>query len=109
MFGAPQPQVAAVFRALGDPVRLEMVQRLTLGRPCTIAAVSKGLGITRQGARKHLQVLVDVDLVRLEPKGRDVMVELDAATLVKAKAFIAELEKRWDMRLEALRRFVEEG
>lgn len=109
MFGAPQPQVAAVFRALGDPVRLEMVQRLTLGRPCTIAAVSKGLGITRQGARKHLQVLVDADLVRLAPKGRDVMVELDAETLVKAKAFIAELEKRWDMRLEALRKFVEEG
>lgn len=109
MFGTPQPQVAAVFRALGDPVRLEMVQRLTLGRPCTIAAVSKGLGITRQGARKHLQVLVDADLVRLEPKGRDVMVELDAETLVKAKAFIAELEKRWDMRLEALRMFVEGG
>jgi len=98
-----------IFRALGDEVRMEMLRRLTEGSPCTISAVSEGLGITRQGARKHLQVLVDAKLVSLEPKGRDVLVKLDAATLERAKAFIAELELQWDRRLEALRRFVEEG
>lgn len=100
--------VAEIFRALGDPVRLEMVQRLTKGQPCTIATVSEGLGITRQGARKHLQVLVDAHLVTLAPKGRDTMVELDPQTLDKAKAFIAELEARWDTRLDALRQYLEE-
>lgn len=100
-------QLASVFRALGDPVRLEMVKRLSSGESFTIASVSKGFDISRQGVRKHLQVLADVDLISLNPKGRDVVVQLDARTLERAKAFIAELEKNWDRRLEALKRFVE--
>ena len=86
-----------------------MVQRLSSSEPRTIGFVSQGLGISRQGARKHLQVLVEAELVRLEPKGRDVVVHLDPSTLKKAQAFIEELERRWDVRLEALKRFVEEG
>jgi DNA-binding transcriptional ArsR family regulator len=98
--------VAQVFHALGDPVRLEMVQRLIRQQPCTIATVSEGLGITRQGARKHLQVLVDAKLVVLQPKGREVRVHLDPDGLDPAKAFLAKLERQWDRRLEALRRFL---
>ncbi len=102
--------VAEIFRALGDPVRLEMMHRLTAGQRCTIATVSNQLGISRQGARKHLQVLVDANLVTLaRPQGRDVIVQLDPATLDAAKLYIAELEKRWDTRLDALRRFIEDG
>ena len=100
-------ELASVFRALGDPVRLEMVKRLSAGAPFTIAAVSKGFEISRQGVRKHLQVLADADLVELKPKGRDVLVELQPAQIEQAKAFIGELEKLWDKRLEALKRFVE--
>ena len=100
--------MAAIFNALGDPARIEMVRRLAGGQPSPISAVSNGLGITRQGARKHLQVLVDAKMVSLEPKGRDVIVHLAPERLDAAKAFIAELERRWDNRLEALRRFVEE-
>lgn len=102
-------QLASVFRALGDPVRLEMVKRLSAGAPFTIASVSKGFEISRQGARKHLQVLADADLVELKPKGRDVLVELQSAQIEQAKAFIGEIEKLWDKRLEGLKRFVEEG
>ena len=99
--------VVAVFSALGDPVRLEMVRRLTKGQSSTIAVVAEGLGITRQGARKHLQVLADAGLVTLKPRGREVAVELDVETLDSARAYIAELEKQWDARLDALKSFVE--
>ena len=100
--------VAQVFQALGDPVRLEMVQRLSRNQPCTIDTVSRGLGISRQGARKHLQVLADARLVVLEPKGREVHVQLEASAFDQVKAFIARLEREWDRRLEKLRKFVEE-
>jgi DNA-binding transcriptional ArsR family regulator len=100
--------VAELFRALGDPTRLEMVRRLSSGTPYTITTVSSGLDITRQGARKHLQMLADAKVVTLEPKGRDTSVRLDRDTLEQGKAFIAELELRWDKRLEALRRFVDD-
>lgn len=99
---------AEIFRALGDPIRLEMVQRLSRDNRCTITAISKDLGVTRQGARKHLQVLADARVVALHPEGRDVLVSLEPESLDKAKLFIDELERRWDARLEALRKFVEE-
>jgi DNA-binding transcriptional ArsR family regulator len=103
-----EPERAAeIFRALGDPARLEMVKRLAPGKPLTIAALSHGLGMSRQGARKHLQVLADARLVALRPKGRDVHAELDPEILSAANAFIAEMEAAWDRRLEALKRYVE--
>ncbi|HEY4899096.1 MAG TPA: helix-turn-helix domain-containing protein [Candidatus Nanopelagicaceae bacterium] len=99
--------VIELFRALGDPSRLEMMQRLSSGEPYTINSISHGLSITRQGARKHLQILADADLITLESKGRDTSVRLNRETLDEGKAFIIELEKRWDKRLEALRQFVD--
>lgn len=99
--------VAELFRALGDPTRLEIVRRLSSGTPYTITTVSSGLEITRQGARKHLQILADAKVVRLEPRGRDTIVRLDRARLELGKKFIADLELRWDRRLEDLRRFVD--
>lgn len=99
---------AEVFRALGDPTRLELVRRLSSGAPHTISSVSQGLVISRQGARKHLQILADAHLVTLESHGRDTNVHLDRNTLEQGKAFIAELEQQWDARLEALRQFVDE-
>ncbi|RYX81012.1 metalloregulator ArsR/SmtB family transcription factor [bacterium] len=99
--------VADTFKALGDPVRLEMVQRLASGASYTVGGLSNGLGITRQGARKHLQVLTEAKLITLEPKGRETQVRLDRDSLETARSFITELERRWDKRLEALRDFVE--
>jgi len=100
--------VAQLFRALGDPVRLEMVQRLSSGGTYTITSVTSGLNITRQGARKHLQILADAHVILLEPQGRDTAVQLDRNGLHKGTTFITELERTWDNRLEALRKFVDE-
>jgi len=100
--------VAELFRALGDPTRLEIVRRLSSGSSYTLTTVSTGLQITRQGARKHLQILADAKLVHLEPKGRDTAVILDRETLDEGREFIAKLEKQWDMRLEKLKKFVED-
>lgn len=100
--------VVELFRALGDASRLEMIRRLSSGDVFTINSVSEGLDITRQGARKHLQILVDAQLITLVPKGRGTSVQLNREMLDQGRAFIAELEHRWDLRLEALRRFVED-
>lgn len=101
--------VSEIFCALGDPIRLEIVQRLAMRQPCTIGEASKGLGISRQGARKHLEILKTCKLVSFERTGRDVNVSLEKQTLEQARSFIGELEQRWDRRLEALKRLVEEG
>jgi DNA-binding transcriptional ArsR family regulator len=99
--------VADTFKALGDPTRLEMIKRLSSGSHHTVGGLSEGLGLSRQGARKHLQVLADAELVSMQINGRQTDVSLDPSSLAAAKSFIAELEQRWDKRLQALRDFVE--
>lgn len=101
-------EVVNLFHALGDPVRLEMVRRLASGETHTISTVSHKLNITRQGARKHLQVLADAHVISLKQKGRSTEVRLLRDTLDQGKAFIARLEHQWDVRLEKLRTLVEE-
>lgn len=98
---------AQLFHALGDPTRLEIVQRLSTGAFHTITTVSQGLKMSRQGIRKHLQILAEARIIRLEPKGRDTRVQLEEQTLEQAKAYITEIELQWDKRLDALRDFVE--
>ena len=99
---------AEIYKALGDPVRLEIVKRLASGTPYTIGELSKNLGVTRQGARKQLQVLVSAKVVNLSAKGRETEVVLDTTKLEIARQFIAKLENQWDQRLQALKSFTEE-
>lgn len=99
--------ISETFKALGDPVRLEMIRRLSDDTRHTINSVSQKIGVTRQGARKHLQILVDVGLVFLKTEGRSTEVSLNRDSLLQAKAFIATLERQWDARLEGLKSFVE--
>jgi DNA-binding transcriptional ArsR family regulator len=98
---------AEIYKALGDPIRLQIVTRLANGSSSTIGELSKNLGISRQGARKQIQVLVAANVVHLAPQGRQTLVTLDTSSLELARKFIAKLEKQWDQRLEALKKFVE--
>jgi DNA-binding transcriptional ArsR family regulator len=69
----PQTRSAAsverVLRALADPSRLAIVERLTDG-PLSVSTLAGPLGITLTAVAQHLQVLEDCGLVRTEKVGR---------------------------------------
>jgi DNA-binding transcriptional ArsR family regulator len=96
-----------IFKALGDPLRLKIVARLSDGSTYTVGSLTKGLGITRQGARKQIAVLEAAKIVQLKPSGREVKVILDTKSLKKGRDFIAGLEQQWDKRLKRLKNMVE--
>lgn len=100
---------AQIFKALGDPLRLSIVQRLSNGSIYTLSGVTEGLGISRQGARKQIQVLVAANIIQLTPDGREVRVELVINSLKSVKSFISDLENQWDTRLGKLKDFVEKN
>lgn len=100
---------AAIYKALGDPIRLEIVKRLSTASSSSVGDLSSNLGISRQGARKQIQVLVDANVVQLSQSGRQTLVTLDTQTLQIARSFISQLERQWDDRLEALKNFMEDS
>lgn len=99
---------APIFGALGDPTRLMLVARLAQGGPQSIARLTRGSSMTRQGVAKHLRVLQGAGLARGKRRGRESLWELETKRLEAAHRYLELVSKRWDSALGRLKRFVEE-
>jgi DNA-binding transcriptional ArsR family regulator len=96
-----------VFAALGDERRLALVSRLSAGGPQSITRLTEGSDVTRQAITKHLTVLAGAGLVRGSRRGRERIWEIDTKRLDDAGRWLEEISKRWDERLDRLKKFVE--
>jgi DNA-binding transcriptional ArsR family regulator len=61
----------AVFRALADPVRRQLLDRLRVRNGQTLGELCQGQAMTRQAVTKHLAVLEEANLVATQWRGRD--------------------------------------
>lgn len=98
---------AAVFAALGDPTRLRLMGRLTMGCPLSISTLTTGLGLTRQAVAKHLQVLQAAGLVQSRKAGREQHFSARPEALAAAEAYLQGVSRHWDSALDRLRTHVE--
>ena len=95
--------VGAVFAALADPTRRQVVQSLSAGTTVTASRLAQALPITRQAVAKHLAALDHAGLVAAERRGRETHYRLTPAPLTEAATWMAAVGAQWDDRLEALR------
>lgn len=70
-----------VFKALADPVRRELLDRLRARNGQSLRDLGEGLGIARQSVTKHLGVLEAAGLVVSEKRGRQRIHLLNAAPI----------------------------
>ncbi len=63
--------VAARFRALGEPLRLRILQVLAQGES-GVSALVRSVGSTQPNVSKHLRILQEVGLVERRPQGSGV-------------------------------------
>ncbi|HEV7720866.1 MAG TPA: metalloregulator ArsR/SmtB family transcription factor [Iamia sp.] len=70
-----------VFKALADPVRRELLDRLRARNGQSLGELGEGLGIARQSVTKHLAVLEAAGLVVSEKHGRQRIHLLNAAPI----------------------------
>jgi len=102
-----KPHPAPVFAALGDETRLELISRLNDGRPHSIAQLTSGLSLTRQGVTKHLRVLERVGIVNSDRVGRESKFTLAPKPIEHARAYLDTVSEQWDDALSRLQKFVE--
>ena len=93
--------LSLVFRALGDPTRRAMVQRLSGGER-TVGELAEPFRMSLAAASKHVRVLERAGLVRRRVQGRLHRCRLEADRLAEAQAWLARYERFWDERLDAL-------
>jgi DNA-binding transcriptional ArsR family regulator len=97
----------AVFTALADPTRREVVQALANEGSATATELAKAMPVTRQAIVKHLAALADAGLVEPERNGREVRYHLTPAPMTDAVAWLTTVGAEWDDRLARLKKVVE--
>lgn len=89
-----------VFRALADPSRRALLDRLNLDNGQTLGQLCNGLEMARQSVSKHLAVLEAASLVVTQRRGREKLHFLNAAPITAiADRWISHYDRR---RAEAL-------
>jgi uncharacterized protein YndB with AHSA1/START domain/DNA-binding transcriptional ArsR family regulator len=77
-----------VFRALADPSRRRLLDRLNQRNGQSLRELCAGLAMARQSVSKHLAILADANLVTTVWRGREKLHYLNAAP-------ISEIAERW--------------
>ena len=103
------PRPGAVFEALADPTRREVVRRLAQGGPATATELAGDLPVTRQAVAKHLATLAEAGLVSSDRQGRETRFSFTPQPLAEAVTWMAEVGGQWDDRLKALSSYLETG
>jgi uncharacterized protein YndB with AHSA1/START domain/DNA-binding transcriptional ArsR family regulator len=85
---AAYPDLDEVFRALADPSRRRLLDRLNERNGQTLRELCSGLAMARQSVSKHLAVLAQASLVTTVRRGREKHHYLNAAP-------INEIAERW--------------
>jgi DNA-binding transcriptional ArsR family regulator len=96
------PGVDAVFTALSDPTRREVLRSVAHRPELTASRLAVELPITRQAVTKHLKALHEAGLVEPRREGRETRYTLTPAPLVDAMAWMGEVGAAWDQRLARL-------
>jgi DNA-binding transcriptional ArsR family regulator len=96
-----------VFRAIADPTRRAILDRLRAG-PAAVNALADDFKQTRPAVSKHLRVLRLARLVSEERVGRERLYQLRPAPLQQIAGWIEGYRAFWVMNLDRLKRFVEE-
>ena len=97
----PAISVERVLRALADPTRLRIVERLTEG-PASVSSLAAPLEITLTAVAQHLQVLEDAGLVATEKTGRVRTARREVAGFEVLEHWLRERRTIIEKRLDAL-------
>jgi DNA-binding transcriptional ArsR family regulator len=86
----------AVFRALADPIRRQLLDRLYARNGQTLSELCEGHDMTRQAVTKHLAVLAGANLVVAQWRGREKLHFINPVP-------INSIAERWISKFEAPR------
>jgi DNA-binding transcriptional ArsR family regulator len=98
----------AALRALADPSRRLMVERLARG-PVTVGELDAMLPIARPGVSRHLRVLREAGLVEVRQDAQRRVYSLRLQPLVEVDDWLAPYRARWEQRLDALHTEIARG
>ncbi|MFD9890495.1 ArsR/SmtB family transcription factor [Amycolatopsis sp. NPDC059027] len=96
-----------VFKALADPTRRALVERLVRG-PASVSELAAPLTMSLAAVVQHLQVLEASGVIRSEKAGRVRTCQVEPAALRVAEGWLGRQRTPWEHRLDRLGEVVAE-
>src|SRR5215218_10207744 len=90
-----------VFQALADPTRRAILV-LVASQSMTAGAIASNFGTARPTVSKHLQILMECELLQPEQQGREIRYHFNPQKMKEVAEFIEPFRKMWDERFDAL-------
>ncbi len=100
-------QLDGVFRALGDPTRRAVLQRLSSGT-AAVSELAEPFDMALPSFLQHLKVLEDCGLVRSRKSGRVRTYRIAPQPLKAAEGWMTQQRAHWERRLDQLDDYLEQ-
>ncbi|MEL6893464.1 MAG: metalloregulator ArsR/SmtB family transcription factor [Actinomycetota bacterium] len=88
-----------VFRALAEPTRRAMLERLDHG-PLAVTALAEPFEVTLTAITQHVRTLERAGLITSHKSGRERICSVDRDGLARAEKWIATRRRTWERRLD---------
>ena len=98
-------RVDEVFKALADPTRRRVIERLVSG-PAATSVLARPFDMALPSFTQHLSVLERAGLVTSTKQGRTRTYQLSSDGLGAVEGWLAGVRREWDQRLDQLDAFL---
>jgi len=96
-----KPNIDRIFRALGDPTRRAMMEKLSQG-PMSVSRMAEPFEMTLAAVVQHIQVLEECGLVQTDKLGRVRTCRIEPTGLDAMEHWIRDRRSVWERRLDRL-------
>ncbi len=90
-----------VFQAIADPTR-RAILLLIASQSMTAGAIASNFDTARPTVSKHLQILIECELLEQEQNGREIYYHLNPQKIKELVEFIEPFREMWDERFNKL-------
>ncbi|MDX2131279.1 MAG: metalloregulator ArsR/SmtB family transcription factor [Planctomycetota bacterium] len=104
---SPEPPPADAFAAIAEPRRRRLIDLLARQGPTPAGDLVDAMQIPQPSVSKHLAILREVGLVRVERRGRQRIYELNGPALKPVYDWVAALEQHWTTHLDRIKQRAE--
>ncbi|MEM8895819.1 MAG: metalloregulator ArsR/SmtB family transcription factor [Bacteroidota bacterium] len=95
------------FQAVADPIRREIIDLVSY-KSLTVNELVENFDVSRQAVSKHLKILRECGLVKVEKRGRERHCQAELDQLGEIALWVHQYRQFWNNRLDQLERLLTE-
>ena len=90
-----------IFQAIADPTRRAIITLIAV-QAMTPNAIAEHFDSSRQAISKHLQILMECELVTQKQQGREIFYQLEVNKMKEIDSWLSQFRKIWESRFNQL-------